>query len=68
MAEPNPAPLMEAYAVGMPIVLRYDPKRVAYVRRIEAWPGARSGYLIEHDGRGVQTVDGWDVRPYRAGK
>lgn len=62
---PPNVPPAETYHPGDLIVLRYRRRPAVRVVAVHHWPGAVSGYLVEHDGPGVPCVDGLDVRPFK---
>jgi hypothetical protein len=59
-------PSFEQLSVGVLIVTRHNPKVPVHVTAVDPWPGASAGFLVSHDGAGVPTLDGADVRLWRS--
>ena len=61
----SPNPPMDQLPIGTLIVTRHNPKVPVHVTDVTPFPGAAAGFLVSHDGPGVPTLDGADVRLWR---
>lgn len=62
MTDQTPHPSIEELTPGTEIVVRARPRTPIRVVDVWPYPGAKSGFLVQHDGPGVPVVCGSNVR------